>query len=784
MDAGSLDRFYLDDQLIEPRKRKVSRRNEERHLPPKAAEVLVCLAQRPGEALSHDEILAQVWGPGNGSVDALSHAISDIRHALGDLPNRPRFIQTLPKRGYRLLQPPSGSPGSAPTQVPAMEAPEWWQRLLRHGVVQAAVAYVFIGWGIVQVADTMFDKIGLPPWSEQFATFAVISGFPIVVLLAWCLEFVKGRIELDRGDQPIGLFRGLARNYLAIVIAYGIAAVGTGVYQATIGFSDTTINIMQEVATPQVVPIEENSIAVLPFLNNDGSEETQIFANGLMDDVITRLSRVPGLHVASRGDAATLEPNSPSARVRQRLRVAMYIEGSVQIEGDVIRVIVQIIDSSNGFHILSRTFDRPRRDFFEIRDEITKLTVASLRPALPETTQMFSSSTEDDPEIDAYLLYRHGIDELDKPLSAQAISSALSWFNAALDVDPEYAAAYAGKCRAHVSEFKELDDPVSITNAESACATALELNPNLDIVHVALGNLHYKRGRYDDSAAAYLNALRINSQNVVAMTGLAEVYLLKQQPEEAERLLVSAISLQPGNSKTYNHLGTLYSRRGHYGDAATQFRAVIEIDDHSMRGYSNLGGALMLDDRFDEAALVYQKSLEIEPHANTYANLGLMHYYLGQFEEAAAALRKGIDLAPGEYMLWMNLGDILAASGDHASSRDSFHHALRLAQQVASVNPLEPGISADLAWIHAVLSDEAEAKRLIKRAAEGIPDDPYVDFIHGLILNESGDLEGSINALETAISKGYPRVFVAAEPHLRELRKHPRFSALVDATGG
>ena len=192
----------------------------------------------------------------------------------------------------------------------------------------------------------------------------------------------------------------------------------------------------------------------------------------------------------------------------------------------------------------------------------------------------------------------------------------------------------------------------------------------------------------------------------------------------------------------------------------------------------------MLDDQFGEAALVYQKSLEIEPHANTYANLGLMHYYLGQFEEAAAAVQKSIELAPGDYQLWMNLGDILAASGDHAASIDAFHHALRLAQQVASVNPLDPLMSADLAWIHAALSNEAEAKRLIKRAAEGVPDEPYVDYIHGLILKESGDLADSISALETAITTGYPRAFVAAEPHLQELHKHPRFAALVRATGG
>jgi TolB-like protein len=104
------------------------------------------------------------------------------------------------------------------------------------------------------------------------------------------------------------------------------------------------------------ITVADNSIAVLPFLNNDGSEETRIFANGLMDDVITRLSRVPGLLVSSRGDAATLQPNTSSEIVRNRLRVAMYLEGSVEIQGDQIRVIVQLINSANGFHILSRTY--------------------------------------------------------------------------------------------------------------------------------------------------------------------------------------------------------------------------------------------------------------------------------------------------------------------------------------------------------------------------------------------------------------------------------------------
>ena len=99
----------------------------------------------------------------------------------------------------------------------------------------------------------------------------------------------------------------------------------------------------------------------------------------IVDDVITRLSRVPGLRVSSRGDSFTLDANSASAKVRERLRVALYLEGSIQIDGDTMRVIMQLIESETGFHILSRSFDRPLEGFFAMRDEMTEIIVANVR---------------------------------------------------------------------------------------------------------------------------------------------------------------------------------------------------------------------------------------------------------------------------------------------------------------------------------------------------------------------------------------------------------------------
>ena len=182
------------------------------------------------------------------------------------------------------------------------------------------------------------------------------------------------------------------------------------------------------------VSIDPNSIAVLPLLNIDGSDQTAIFSKGLMEDVIDRLARVPGLRVSSRGDSASLPANASSDEVRQRLRVSYYIQGSVRLTDERIRVVIQLIESASGRQLQSRSFDRERKDFFEIQDEITNLAIASLRVALPEDTQTALGAADRAATIDAYVLYRRGIDELNKPMTAQTTQQALDWFAQSLNI--------------------------------------------------------------------------------------------------------------------------------------------------------------------------------------------------------------------------------------------------------------------------------------------------------------------------------------------------------------
>jgi tetratricopeptide (TPR) repeat protein/DNA-binding winged helix-turn-helix (wHTH) protein len=786
VNSDLLQGFYLRDLFVDPLKGLVNGQAGSEHLPPKAIEVLLCLASSPGELVTRETLIEEVWGADHGSREALSHTVSDIRHALHDNADNPKFVQTLPKRGYRLIV--EAVPKSAHTEsvIPGTQDATrggeigLFENLKQRGVLEAALAYLIVGWLLIQVADIVFDQLHLPAWAGTFVTVLVIAGFPIALALSWYLEFRDGRAVVHELTPEDAKRRQFSRTYLSVIGALAIAAVIVFVYDRNIGLPVAQVPDVAQVSEEVVLPpILENSIAVLPLLNVDGSDETQIFANGLADDVITRLSRVPGLLVSSRGDAFTLDPNSSSQRVRERLRVARYVEGSVQIAGEQMRVIVQLIDSETGFHVLSRSFDRPRDDFFDVRDEITELTVANVRVALPPKTQAASIFPDDDPSLDAYVLYRRGVDQSRRPKIVSSLEAALAWFDAALEVDPDYAAAHAGKCAVFVDAYVELYDPDDIDNAQASCANALDLNPNLDIVHTALGDLYNTIGQYTEAEAAYLKAIEIVPNSVAALIGLGSTYARQQDSETAEAWFRQAVGQHPGDWSAYNSLGTFLYQSGRYAEAAEEYGRVVALDNTNTTGYSNLGAALMLAGDFVAALASLHKAIDLKPLPTTFSTLGLNYYYLGRLDEAIDNHLIAVDLARNDHVYRSNLGDALWIAGNIDEARRAFKQAEELVTRALQVNPYDPYYYVDLAWISAMLDKHVEARAFIEQVRAEI-DDPYLHYIDGLVLLRSGDTDAALSALEIAAEKGYSLQMLAAEPHLASIHGNPRFRAILE----
>lgn len=780
--------FYLDNLLVEPNQRRVIGPAGAASLSENSMECLLCLAENAGRPVSSRLLLKRLRGDGGATQEDLDKAIIELREALDDPEEESIYLETLPQSVFRMqVQPtlPASGPDGRPATADGMGSgpvskPGLLENLKQRGVLETALAYLVVGWLIVQVVDVLFDQLHLPAWAGTFVTVGVIAGFPIAIVLSWFLELRGGRAVLDdRSAEEIGN-RKLSRTYISVIAALLIATVGVYIYDRQVGLPEPAESAAKQAEEKLVLPpIQENSIAVLPFFNMDGSPETQIFAQGLVDDVITRLSRVPGLLVSSRGDASTLQPNSASQKVRERLRVARYLEGSVQIQDDRLRIIVQLIDSETGFHILSRRFDRLREDFFDIRDEITELTVANVRVALPPDTQAASKIAGEDPSLDVYVLYRRGMDTLHLPDTVASLETAVDWFDQALEIDSEYAAAHAGKCTAFVEAYPLSDDPAYIGRAESSCARALELNSNLDVVHTALGELYSATGKYTEAESAYLAALKINPNSVNTLSGLATVYMLQSRMVEAEEHFRLAIGLHPGDWSAYNSLGFFLYRSGRYVEAAEQYEIVVALDNTNMTGFTNLGAAYMLAGNFSAAAPAYRKSIEIQPEASSYSNLGLMYYYLGRLDESINAHSEAIRLSPNDHLAWSNLGDALQVAGKPEQARDAFETAEELARSALTVNPNDPYSMMDLAWIATNLGHNEEAAKLLERTRSLAPDDPYLYYYAGLIQLRKGNADAALASFQHSVEKGYPVQMLAADPQLSPIQDRPELQKII-----
>jgi tetratricopeptide (TPR) repeat protein/DNA-binding winged helix-turn-helix (wHTH) protein len=778
MDAEYLHGFYLGDLFIEPLKGRVTGQSGETHLPPTAADVLLCLVATPGELVTREYLIENVWGEGQGSSESLNHAISDIRQALGDHADNPRFIQTLPRRGYRLIVAPTVA-AETPAEFVPIDGPRWWKKLLRHGVIQASVAYLVAGWLLIQVADATFEQIGLPAWSQQFVTFMVIGGLPILILLAWSFEFVGGRVEADKGMQSGGIFQGLERNYLAIFIAYGVAALGAGIYQATVGFEGVSPPpVAATPSEPELIPIAENSVAVLRLATFDDSPATKAFSDGLSEDILDGLARVPGLFVSARGDSWSLPMHASSDVVRRRLRVANYLEGSVRFLDDKLRVVVQFIDSETGFHLFSRNFEIDVTSTGDMQEEITSLVVANLKVAVEDRAGEKGRGSYTTADADAYMHFMLGREASNRPRTMENYDEAIAHFNEALALDPDFPAAHAGLCGAHILRYELQEDTSDIARAEDACARAMSIAPRLPVVIITTARLHRLTGRYAEAEQLYVAALDIDPQNAVALQGLADLRVRDQRFDEAEQLMQRAIELQPGNWRTLIKLGELHFRMGQWSDASDAYKKVVFLDPENFIALGNVAATSMMAGDFDSARDALLKSIEIEQEPYHVANLAITWYYEGEYDEAIATFRRAVELAPLSVANHIGLGDALFVAGYEREAQGAYAEAERLARDQLIATPNDVETLGYLAWAQAMMGDD-DAVVTAQHAIDLDPGDYYAHYYQALVELRAGDTAAAIAAAERALEAGYPVAVLAAEPILEELWEDSRFVALM-----
>ena len=483
----------------------------------------------------------------------------------------------------------------------------FFSELKRRRVFRVVIPYIVGGWVVIEAADTLLPKLNLPEWSVTLVIALVVLGFPIVAILAWVFDLGDGGIERT-GPEP------------------GVAPPAT---EPTAPAAD---------AAQPAVADDRRSVAVLPFVNMSGDNENEYFSDGIAEEILNLLTKLPQLRVASRTSSFVFKGKDlPIPAVAEQLGVSTVLEGSVRRAGERVRITAQLIDADSDSHLWSETYDRELKDVFAIQDDIAQAIVDALQVTLTpkERRSIQYVATSDARAYDFYLRGRSYM----YTMTTRDYQHAIRMFEQAIELDEKYALAYAGLSEAYSHLYRYAD--ASGENARRAIAAsekAVIFDP--------------------DSAEAR------------ASRGLS--LFINDDYDKAEGEFRKAIELNPNLFEAYYYFGHAYFSQGEYERAAEMYRKAAEASpaDYQAPMFQALAYAAM-HRRHDEmrvrleALSVIQKHLEMNPHDTRALYLGAQNLCrVGEREKGMELAERALGQDENEPVVLYNIACFYALEGD------------------------------------------------------------------------------------------------------------------------
>jgi TolB-like protein/Tfp pilus assembly protein PilF len=449
----------------------------------------------------------------------------------------------------------------------------------------------------------------------SYVVVALALGFPLVVTLAWVFD-VKAGGRVERTPPAHGL-RGAP--LAAVLVGIGVLAAAPGMawyfflrpgMRATPGAESTRTAL--DAASPAAGGRALPSIAVLPLVNLSRDPEQEYFADGLAEELLSLLAKVPGLHVAGRTSSFSFKGKNDDLRtIGQKLNVGTVLEGSVRRVGDRLRITTQLINASDGYHLWSESYDRKLTDVFAVQDEIARSVVAALKVTLLPGAGAPLERPATTPEAYAqFLLGRH----LVVRGSPEGYKLGLAAFRKAVELDPKYAPAWAGVAKA---TFWDADAAgwyfssrqKDLARALAAADKAIELGPNLSEGYEARGFLRQtKTTDWSGAQADFARALELSPGNAEALVHQGELLATLGRLPEGLAALRRAVELDPLSPTARWMLALLHLGSGHLEEARTTAGRALELFPEHAHAARTLGFALLLEGRLDESRAAFQRS--------------------------------------------------------------------------------------------------------------------------------------------------------------------------------
>jgi TolB-like protein/Flp pilus assembly protein TadD len=670
-------------------------------------------------------------------------------------------------------------------------------QLKQRRVYRVAIGYAVAAWLMVQIAATVLPAFHAPEFILPVLILLLGIGFPVALVLAWAFDVTPSGIE----KTPEGTGATAAKN-----LRYAWALGGIGLLVAVIGVGaywwwhspgakspDAKDDGRRSAAS---LPAPEKSIAVLPFENLSSDKENAYFAEGIQDEILTRLAKVGALKVISRTSTAHYASSPQNLpEIARQLGVANILEGSVQKAANAVHINVQLIRAATDEHLWAESYNRKLDDIFAVEGEVAGAIADQLKATLTgsEKQELNARPTNNTEAYEAYLrglVFEGGIEDF-----SHSVLNSIKEFENAVRLDPDFALAWAHLCRQQGLVFLNLDQsPQRREAVRHALEMATKLGPNLPETELANGFYHYaverdyegakthyeavrrafpnnsvapellagvarRQGHWEESRALYEQAIELDPQNVFLLTDAALGDLARRDAAAAQKHLARARDLNPKNTTVLSFLAASFQLSGDIARAQT-----------FLDGLQPAEGDVILVSAIEENAILLRKY---------DSAIAMMKTQLEKPGELGTSL--------GSFENWF--GDLQRHAGDAAAAAKAYQAAKHFYEEGLRAQPDNADFLNALGWSETFLGDKTAALNHVRQAIALNPSSkdaflgPTYEDSLARIEAHFGDKDSAITALQHLLSIPYaaPPVTPALlriDPDWDNLRGDPRFEKL------
>jgi len=576
--------------------------------------------------------------------------------------------------------------------------------LKRRNVLRVAIVYLAASWLVIQIVETLFPIFELSDELIRLIVILLMIGFPLALLFSWAYELTPDGLKLEsQVDRSLPRVDRTTKTLDRAIIVILVLALG---YFAIDKFVlDPVRDSSKLAAARQEGRIEalseshrESSIAVLPFADLSPEADHQYFADGLAEELLNLLARVPGLRVTSRTSSFSFADSAADiASIASALDVAYILEGSVRRFEDRVRITAQLIATDRDTHLWSETFDRQMDDIFRLQDEIAALVIESLQITLAGKAPV---TTPTDPAAySQYLQARH----LWRQGSVESVDSAFQLLQSALELDPEFAPAWEALSTVYTYQVDngQLPFEEGYLKAREAITRALDIDPDFALAHSALGwDAMIYDGDFETAASHFRKALQLAPSNPTVLANSATLLAVIGRPVDAVELLNQAISIDPIDSAKYTNLGAFQMAAKELGDADASLSKALELSPGDIWTQQAFIHLRILEGRPEEALILYK---QIEAQTSEVKLLPMIYHDLGRHADAAEALAKLENSRADD--LALEIAEVHAWQGNTDDAFEWLQRAIDGNQgaEFVRVSPFVQSLESDPRW-NAIMS--------------------------------------------------------------------------------